>query len=63
METIDCLADGLDRERQSARKLFPEELKGSELVSRTILLDSGPLGLITGSQGITASGCLRANGS
>ena len=27
-ETIDCLVDGLDRERQSARKLFPEELKG-----------------------------------
>ena len=27
-ETIDCLVDGLDRERHSARKLFPEELKG-----------------------------------
>lgn len=27
-ETIDCLVDGLDRERLSARKLFPEELKG-----------------------------------
>ena len=27
-ETIDCLVDGLDRERISARKLFPEELKG-----------------------------------
>ena len=27
-ETIDCLVKGLDRERLSARKLFPEELKG-----------------------------------
>ena len=27
-ETIDCLVDGLDRERLSARKLFPEEFKG-----------------------------------
>ena len=27
-ETIDCLVDGLDRERLSARKLFPEELEG-----------------------------------
>lgn len=27
-ETIDSLVDGLDRERLSARKLFPEELKG-----------------------------------
>ena len=27
-ETIDCLVDGLDRERISARKLFPKELKG-----------------------------------
>ena len=27
-ETVDCLVDGLDRERLSARKLFPEEFKG-----------------------------------
>ena len=27
-ETIDCLVEGLDSERLSARKLFPEELKG-----------------------------------
>ena len=27
-ETMDCLVDGLNRERQSTRKLFPEELKG-----------------------------------
>ena len=27
-ETIDCLVDGLDRERHSARKLFPEALRG-----------------------------------
>ena len=27
-QTIDCLVDGLNRERLSARKLFPEELKG-----------------------------------
>jgi len=27
-ETVDCLVDGLDRERLSARKLFPEEYKG-----------------------------------
>lgn len=27
-ETIDCLVEGLDRERLSVRKLFPEELKG-----------------------------------
>ena len=27
-ETIGCLVDGLDRDRLSARKLFPEELKG-----------------------------------
>ena len=27
-ETIDCLVDGLDLDRLSARKLFPEELKG-----------------------------------
>ncbi|MYF85001.1 MAG: hypothetical protein F4178_00160 [Rhodospirillaceae bacterium] len=27
-ETIGCLVDGLNRDRLSARKLFPEELKG-----------------------------------
>ncbi len=27
-ETVGCLVDGLDRDRLSARKLFPEELKG-----------------------------------
>ena len=27
-ETVDALVEGLDRERQSVRKLFPEELKG-----------------------------------
>ena len=27
-ETIDCLVEGLDKERLSLRKLFPEELKG-----------------------------------
>ena len=27
-ETVDCLVEGLDSERLSARKLFPEELKG-----------------------------------
>ena len=27
-ETIDCLVEGLDRDRLSVRKLFPEELKG-----------------------------------
>ena len=27
-ETVDCLVDGLDKERLSARKLFPEEYKG-----------------------------------
>jgi hypothetical protein len=27
-ETIACLVEGLDSERLSARKLFPEELKG-----------------------------------
>ena len=26
-KTIDCLVEGLDRERLSVRKLFPEELK------------------------------------
>ena len=27
-ETVDCLIDGLDRDRLSARKLFPQEFKG-----------------------------------
>ncbi len=27
-ETVECLVEGLDRERLSARKLFPEEFKG-----------------------------------
>ena len=27
-KTVDCLVDGLDRERLSARKLCPEEYKG-----------------------------------
>ena len=60
-ETIDCLVDGLDRERLSARKLFPESWRAGvgephqSARQRSARLDHK-------SRGVTASGCLRAMG-
>ena len=41
------LIRALDEDRLSDRKLFPPGVKGGNLVSQVVLLDAGPLGLVT----------------